>query len=93
MSCRLGWHLIALPIHACLRRVVLAVCFVQPAAGDAGGALGAALHGSLSLGDNRIKPFSSCALGLEANSSRAMRICKDLNINYSLPEDIHMEAG
>jgi carbamoyltransferase len=37
--------------------------FVQPAAGDAGGAVGAAILGALELGDRRPAPLASCALG------------------------------
>lgn len=37
--------------------------FVHPAAGDAGGALGAAIVGALALGDPRPAPLTSAALG------------------------------
>lgn len=38
--------------------------FVQPAAGDAGGALGAAILGAIALGDARPAPMGCCALGV-----------------------------
>lgn len=67
--------------------------FVQPAAGDAGGALGAAAWGALQAGDGRVEPFTTGALGTEADSSRAIAICKELGLNYSLPDDIYEQTA
>lgn len=46
-----------------LREAGFAQVFVQPAAGDAGGALGAALLGAIEAGDPRPAPLASAALG------------------------------
>jgi carbamoyltransferase len=54
--------------------------FVQPAAGDAGGALGAALLGALALGDARPAPLTSAALGLPIDASRARTIADELGL-------------
>ena len=67
--------------------------FIQPAAGDAGGALGAALWGAIQAGDPRPSSLVSCALGTEVDSSRAMQLCKSLGLAYSLPGDIHAETA
>ncbi len=63
--------------------------FVQPAAGDAGGALGAAVWGAIQSGDARPAPMLTCALGETANADRTIQLCKSLGLTYSLPEDIH----
>jgi carbamoyltransferase len=67
--------------------------FVQPAAGDAGGALGAAAWGAVQAGDGRIKPMTTAALGMEADSDRAIAICKDLGLSYSTPDNIYEETA
>lgn len=48
--------------------------FVQPAAGDAGGALGAAILGALERGDARPPPLTTAALGeaLDPGAARAL---------------------
>lgn len=63
--------------------------FVQPAADDAGGALGAAAWGAILHGDKRPDVMHSCALGMETSDSRTIAICKNMGLNYSLPDDIH----
>jgi carbamoyltransferase len=51
--------------------------FIQPAAGDAGCALGAALfHWHHSLGGNRLEPMRSCALGRRSDRAEARRCAK-----------------
>ncbi len=45
--------------------------FVQPAAGDAGGALGAALLGALEAGDTRPAPMTHAALGEAVDPAQA----------------------
>lgn len=54
--------------------------FVQPAAGDAGGALGAAILGALELGAPRPAPLTSCALGLEISGGRAAELARSLGL-------------
>lgn len=54
--------------------------FVQPAAGDAGGALGAALLASAQRGDPRPAPFNSAALGIPIDAARAMAIARELGL-------------
>jgi carbamoyltransferase len=48
--------------------------FVQPAAGDAGGALGAALLGAQQLGERRPKALSTAAHGVDLDLDRAFQI-------------------
>jgi len=55
--------------------------FVQPAAGDAGGALGAAILGSIALGDRRPSAMTSAALGLTASASDTVDLCKHLGLS------------
>lgn len=54
--------------------------FVQPAAGDAGGALGAAVLGALALGDTRPRPMTGAALGLEVEADRAQAVGQALGL-------------
>ncbi|MDC0717435.1 carbamoyltransferase family protein [Nannocystis bainbridge] len=54
--------------------------FVQPAAGDAGGALGAALLAARDRGDPRPGPLRSAALGLPIDASRAHAIARELGL-------------
>ncbi|MFV8754560.1 carbamoyltransferase [Nannocystaceae bacterium ST9] len=61
--------------------------FVQPAAGDAGGALGAAILGSLALGDPRPAPLVSAALGLPIDASRAWSIARELGLDVRRVDD------
>jgi carbamoyltransferase len=61
--------------------------FVQPAAGDAGGALGAALLGALALGDPRPGPLISAALGLPIDASRARTIAHELGLPVRRVDD------
>lgn len=67
--------------------------FVQPAAGDAGGALGAAAWGAIQSGDSRPAPLQSCALGTAIDPSRTLALCKSLGLTYTTPEDIHAETA
>jgi len=55
--------------------------FVQPAAGDAGGALGAAILGSMAMGDPRPSAMVSVALGLPASASEALDLCRHLGLS------------
>lgn len=54
--------------------------FVQPAAGDAGGALGAALLGALELGDPRPAPLTTAALGVPIAGGPAADLAQRLGL-------------
>lgn len=54
--------------------------FVQPAAGDAGGALGAALLGAQQLGEGRPKALSTAALGVELDLGRALNVATEMGL-------------
>jgi carbamoyltransferase len=56
------------------RRSGASALFVQPAAGDAGGALGAAYLGALRAGDRIETGFASAALGLPCDPARAEQL-------------------
>jgi carbamoyltransferase len=61
--------------------------FVQPAAGDAGGALGAAVLGALELGDARPPPLSTAHLGLPVDAVRAQELAGELGLDVSRVDD------
>jgi carbamoyltransferase len=61
--------------------------FVQPAAGDAGGALGAALLASHRLGDRRPAALSSAALGLPIDPARTHAIAGELGLRVRRVDD------
>jgi carbamoyltransferase len=61
--------------------------FVQPAAGDAGGALGAAILGALELGDPRPPALASAALGLPVDAARAHAIAHTLGLPIRRVDD------
>ncbi|HWO25727.1 MAG TPA: carbamoyltransferase N-terminal domain-containing protein [Kofleriaceae bacterium] len=71
-----------------LRESGFAHVFVQPAAGDAGGALGAALLGALELGDPRPAPLASAALGLAIDPSAAHALATELGFVVTRADDI-----
>ena len=54
--------------------------FVQPAAGDAGGALGAAWVAALGLGDPRPGPIATAALGAAIDGGRARALAASLGL-------------
>ena len=54
--------------------------FVQPAAGDAGGALGAALLGAIEAGDPRPAPLQHAALGEAISVDEACRLANELGL-------------
>lgn len=65
--------------------------FVQPAAGDAGAAVGAAILGALDTGDARPAPLTSLSLGLGVSSDDARSIAKTLGLAVtplSGPDDV-----
>ena len=61
--------------------------FVQPAAGDAGGALGAALLGALDRGDPRPSALEHVALGRPLVPARAHAIGAEMGLRVTTPED------
>jgi carbamoyltransferase len=63
-----------------LREAGFARVFVQPAAGDAGGALGAAILGSLELGDRRPSPLTIAALGVPISAARTAELAHQLGL-------------
>ena len=62
--------------------------FVQPAAGDAGGALGAAILGSIELDGTRPQPMTTAALGTSISNDATRALAERLGIKHSIPEDI-----
>lgn len=62
--------------------------FVQPAAGDAGGALGAAILGSLALDGRRPEPMTSAALGVAVSTERARALSGALGLAWREPDDV-----
>jgi carbamoyltransferase len=54
--------------------------FVQPAAGDAGGALGAAILGAMALGDPRPSSLKNTALGLHASAADVIAVGRHLGL-------------
>ena len=67
--------------------------FVQPAAGDAGGALGAACLGAIGLDGRRPLPMTSAALGVPTSTDTARRLCDQLGVAWTTPSDPLDEAA
>lgn len=67
--------------------------YVHPAAGDAGGALGAALLHACALGDPRPAPLVDAALGLEADPAEALALAQALGYPVRRVEDVADEAA
>lgn len=61
--------------------------WVQPAAGDAGTALGAAWHVATQLGD-RPRPMRTAALGPSWEDDEVERSLNDARVRYEVPDDI-----
>jgi carbamoyltransferase len=61
--------------------------WVQPAAGDAGTALGAALYVARSMGD-AVQPMGSAALGRGWNDAEIEQSLETANVYYTRPRDI-----
>lgn len=66
--------------------------FVQPAAGDAGGALGAALVGARQAGDS-IQGVFDPALGIAADAGRALAVARHLGLQAERVDDPEREAA
>jgi carbamoyltransferase len=61
--------------------------WVQPAAGDAGTALGAALHVAQELGDE-VQPMTTAALGREWDEAEIEAILAEAKVPYERPPDV-----
>ncbi len=66
--------------------------WVQPAAGDAGTALGAALHVARELGDE-VEPMPGAALGREWSDEELERYLRTASVRYERPDDIASAAA
>ncbi|MDQ3752591.1 MAG: carbamoyltransferase [Actinomycetota bacterium] len=66
--------------------------WVQPAAGDAGTALGAAMHLAQELGD-RVVPMQSAALGPEWSDDALEGWLRRARVSYTRPDDIAGSAA
>ncbi|MEO8813568.1 MAG: carbamoyltransferase N-terminal domain-containing protein [Caulobacteraceae bacterium] len=62
--------------------------FVQPAAGDAGGALGAAMIGAVELDGERPAPMTTAALGAPLSNDVARSLAERLGLKWSAPGDV-----
>lgn len=63
--------------------------FIQPAAGDAGNALGAAYHvWHVVLGNKRVAPLEDAYLGPEYTDSRIIEAIKSAGLEYHRQEDV-----
>ncbi len=67
--------------------------FVQPAAGDAGGALGAAILGALERGDPRPPAMTTAALGVPVDAARAAELATSLGLDCRRVADPGQEAA
>ncbi len=70
-----------------LRDSGFARIFVQPAAGDAGGAIGAAIVGALELGDPRPAALTTAALGLPITAAGAVLLAAPLGLTVRVLAD------
>jgi carbamoyltransferase len=66
--------------------------WVQPAAGDAGTALGAALHVAHELGDD-VRPMGTAALGRGFTDDALEEILRTAAVSYERPDDIAVAAA
>lgn len=67
--------------------------FVHPAAGDAGGALGAAILGAIELGDPRPAALASAALGLPIDPGAASDLAHELGLGVRTASDVATEVA
>ena len=70
-----------------LKECGFARVFVQPAAGDAGGALGAAMLGSIELDGRRPAAMTTAALGTPMSNATARSLADRLGLDYACPAD------
>jgi carbamoyltransferase len=66
--------------------------WVQPAAGDAGTALGAAMHVAHAMGD-RIEPMRSAALGREWDDAALGQALREARVPFERPADVAEAAA
>src|SRR5207253_8217422 len=66
--------------------------WVQPASGDAGTALGAAMHTAVELGDH-VQPMATAALGREWSDSELCSSLERARLNFERPADVAAEAA
>src|SRR5205085_1090660 len=66
--------------------------WVQPASGDAGTALGAAMHTAVELGD-RVRPMSTAALGRGWSDAELGRCLERARLDFERPPDVAGEAA
>jgi carbamoyltransferase len=76
-----------------LREAGFARVFVQPAAGDAGGALGAAILGAIERGDPRPAPMSSAALGEAISTDDARSLAGELGLGARAVGDLAADVA
>jgi carbamoyltransferase len=69
------------------REAGFARVFVQPAAGDAGGALGAAILGAIELDGRRPAPMTTAALGEAPRNDEARALALGLGLEPTAPDD------
>ena len=74
------------------REAGFADIFVQPAAGDAGGALGAALLGARALGCPRPAAMTDCALGVSAVGSPVLKHARTLGLDAAVVDPVTAAA-
>jgi carbamoyltransferase len=67
--------------------------FVHPAAGDAGGALGAAILGALALGDPRPAPLTTAALGLPIDVGATAMLASELGLTVRALPDVARDVA
>jgi carbamoyltransferase len=67
--------------------------YVHPAAGDAGGALGAAILGALEHGDERPAALETAALGQAADAARARALAEELGLRWRVVDDVPSELA
>ena len=70
-----------------LREAGFARVFVQPAAGDAGAAMGAAILGALGKGDPRPPPLATAALGPPIDAAATHALAAELGLHVRRTDD------
>ncbi|MEO8704461.1 MAG: carbamoyltransferase N-terminal domain-containing protein [Kofleriaceae bacterium] len=76
-----------------LREAGFTDMFVHPAAGDAGGALGAAILGAIELGDPRPPALASAALGLPIDVAATHALAGELGLTVRASSDVAGEVA
>jgi carbamoyltransferase len=79
--------------NARIRRETNVGMFVQPAAGDAGGALGAALLASLARGDDRVTTMTTAALGPDVDVADGKVLAEKLGLKTRYVDDAACEVA